>query len=95
MGLRSRNAVSRPSMHLREVRYCVVRTTKKVDASCTWLGLGFGLGSGFGSGFGFGFGLGLALGLAPGFGLGLGLGGRLVHLLLDTGVISSVQYRRL
>ena len=73
MGLRSRNAVSRPSMHLREVRYCVVRTTKKVDASCTWLGLGFGLG----------------------FGLGLGLGGRLVHQLLDTGVISSVQYRRL
>ena len=60
-------------MHLREVRYCVVRTTRKVDASCTWRGLGFGLG----------------------FGLGLGLGGRLVHQLIDTGVISSVQYGRL
>ena len=84
-------------MHLREVRYCVVRTTRKVDASCTWLGLGLGFGSGFGSGFGFGFGFGfgLALGLAPGFGLGLGLGGRLVHQLLDTGVISSVQHGRL
>ena len=35
------HAVSRASMHFAELRYCVVSTTMNVDASCTWLGLGF------------------------------------------------------